>query len=413
MERQNSAPGWGITALAVASSLAGLGTFAFWLSGDPVPQRPEAARAASGAPTRHSSEDVTRGRGPAGAASMAGAHDRVETALATPGTERSVEEVVRAALDGVVQVETPDGRGTGFFVSSDTLLTNVHVVGRHQSVAIRRASGTVATARVATRAPAVDVAILKLDVPNRTQVVLPLGSARAARVGQDVIAIGSALGTLQNTVTRGIVSAVRQSGQAVLVQTDAAVNPGNSGGPLLNRQGEVIGITTMGYPDRQGLNFAVAVEHARSLLAGGTEDLSSSAPLLGGSAARESEAAAPQPDPDRARTEATRAFEEAMAGIARAADQLDGAWAQFETNCGDGVRRDGTRGWFAALDGDLGRGNLAPACATWLAEIREKAARLQGIVLDTDERARRADVFPGDRREARRRHRLDYPAWDR
>ena len=65
-----------------------------------------------------------------------------------------------------------------------------------------------------------------------------------------------------------IVSAIRQTGEATLVQTDAAVNPGNSGGPLLDRAGTVIGITTMGYTDRQGLNFAVGIEHAGPLLEG-------------------------------------------------------------------------------------------------------------------------------------------------
>jgi hypothetical protein len=169
----------------------------------------------------------------------------------------------------------------------------------------------------------------------------------------------------------------------------------------------------MGYPDRQGLNFAVAVEHARSLLEGTSDELSSGAPLLAASASREPDGAGAPPDTDRARLDATRAFDDAMAGVARAADQLDGAWEQFEANCGDGARRSGTRGWFAALDGPLASGNLAPACAGWLAEIRENAAIIARIVVDADERARRADVLPGDRREARRRHRLDYPAWDR
>ena len=72
---------------------------------------------------------------------------------------------------------------------------------------------------------------------------------RAARSGpgQEIIVIGSALGTLQNSVSRGIVSGLRASGGATLVQTDAAANPGNSGGPMLDRNGTVIGITTMGY----------------------------------------------------------------------------------------------------------------------------------------------------------------------
>ncbi len=165
-------------------------------------------------------------------------------------------------MPAVVLVETSSGRGSGFFVSADTLITNVHVVGGNSSVTIRRMGGATAPARVAAAAPEFDIAVLKISNPEAGQAVISLGSALNARVGQDVIAIGSALGTLQNTVTRGIVSALRQSGSATLIQTDAAINPGNSGGPLLDRTGVAIGITTMGYSGRQGLNFAVAADHA-------------------------------------------------------------------------------------------------------------------------------------------------------
>ena len=94
---------------------------------------------------------------------------------------------------------------------------------------------------------------------------------RQARVGQEVIAIGSALGVLSNTVTRGIVSAVRQVGAVTLVQTDAAINPGNSGGPLLDRQGMVIGVNSMtvGQAGGEGVAFAVAIDHVTQLLDSG------------------------------------------------------------------------------------------------------------------------------------------------
>ena len=79
----------------------------------------------------------------------------------------------------------------------------------------------------------------------------PDGQRALAKPGQEIIVIGSALGTLQNSVSRGIVSGLRNSGGATLVQTDAAANPGNSGGPMLDRSGAVIGITTMGYTERR------------------------------------------------------------------------------------------------------------------------------------------------------------------
>src|SRR3989442_9613511 len=97
---------------------------------------------------------------------------------------------------------------------------------------------------------------------------LALGSAPRVGTGQEAIALGPPLGVFQNTVTRGIVSAVRQMGAVTLVQTDAAINPGNSGGPLLDRAGEGIGITSLNIPSHQGVGFAIAIDHAKSLLDG-------------------------------------------------------------------------------------------------------------------------------------------------
>ena len=134
-------------------------------------------------------------------------------------------------------------------------------------------------ARVETKAPAFDIAILKVATPSASQAVIPMGSAQSLKPGQEIIVIGSALGTLQNSVSRGIVSGLRTSGGATLVQTDAATNPGNSGGPMLDRNGAVIGITTMGYKNAEGLNFGVAIDHARDLLEGRQANLGTPARL--------------------------------------------------------------------------------------------------------------------------------------
>ena len=123
-------------------------------------------------------------------------------------------------------------------------------------------------ARVDTVARDLDLALLKLSTPPADQPIASLGSAAGVRSGQEVVAIGSALGVLQNTVTRGIVSGVRQAGSVTLIQTDAAINPGNSGGPLVDRAGNVIGINTMGVAEAQGISFAVSVDHVRELLSG-------------------------------------------------------------------------------------------------------------------------------------------------
>ena len=338
--------------------------------------------------------------------------------------ESSIEELVSRAVDAVAVVETPTSRGTAFFVAPDTLLTNVHVVGPNASVRLKRTDGRISDARVVALQTAVDIAVLKVAPPDSNPTVLPLGSGERARVGQDVVAIGSALGTLQNTVTRGIVSALRRSGDAVLVQTDAAVNPGNSGGPLLDRHGRVIGITTMGYVERQGLNFAVAIEHARPLIEGRLSATSPRVPPAASNAARAALPAAGADVPglspaiasetDQARREGLQAYERTLVLAAREADALDDYWQRYRASCH--VAAPASRGsheWFALLDASSVAGTAAPACADWLGEIRQQAGRIDAAVQQAEERARRADVFPGARRDSRRRHRLDFDGWDR
>jgi len=133
-------------------------------------------------------------------------------ARSNPVPELPLEDLISRSLPAVVRVETAGGLGTGFFVSPDTILTNVHVVSGNTSVTIRRAGGITQTARVDTTAPELDIAIVRISNPDSDQPTLAMGSASQTRAGQEVIALGSPLG-LQNTVTRGIVSAVRRWGR--------------------------------------------------------------------------------------------------------------------------------------------------------------------------------------------------------
>jgi S1-C subfamily serine protease len=323
----------------------------------------------------------------------------------------SLEDVIGRVMPAVVLVETPNGRGSAFFVTPDTLLTNVHVVGTHSSVVIRRMTGETVPARVQSLAPQFDVAVLKISNPPPGQPTIALGSGVNVRVGQEVIAIGSALGTLQNTVTRGIVSAVRRTGNALLVQTDAAVNPGNSGGPLLSRDGTAIGITTMGYTERQGLNFAVAIEHARAVLEGKPE---ARAPAPGpGLDLRDLSPAVPS-ETDQVREEGGRFYEQALSELAGRAQRLDGDWQRFREACYSGaVVGAFDREWFALLTERALPGMVAPSCGTYFSDLKRVANEFRSLMLTADEDARRAGVYPGARRDARRRHRLSHPAWDR
>jgi hypothetical protein len=211
-------------------------------------------------------------------------------------------------------------------------------------------------------------------------------------------------------VTRGIVSALRRSGAALLVQTDAAVNPGNSGGPLIDRRGIVIGITTMGYTERQGLNFAVAIDHARALL-DGKAPVSFSA----GAAGSETESLSPAvpSETDRARLDGARTYEGAMQRLALDANALDQAWPRFAASCGTAGGAAGEHAWLASLEARRTEGSIAPGCAEWLGDIRQHAEALDRGVLQADEMARKAGVYPGMRRDIRRRYHLDHPRWDR
>ena len=316
-------------------------------------------------------------------------------------------------MPAIVLVEAGASRGSGFFITPDTLLTNVHVVKGNNSVTIRRASGGGVPARVERTAADVDVAVLKISPADPKQPTLTMGATTDARVGQEVFAIGSALGLFQNTLTRGIVSGIRQTPTATLVQTDAAVNPGNSGGPLIDRNGRVLGIITMGYTERQGLNFAVGIDHARAVLG---EGRAGAAPRPAAPAAPEMRALSPaiESDTEQRRGEGLRAYEDAITRLARRADALEGPWRTFRQDCYRG-RIVGTfdREWFALFDQRTMQGAPPAGCSGWFTDLRREADEVRAGVIGADEAARRADVFPGIRREIRRRHRLDYPGSER
>jgi S1-C subfamily serine protease len=188
------------------------------------------------------------------------------------GEEGLIIAAARQVSPAVVSVTQPGGSGSGVIIRPDgVIITNAHVVGNRQQVEIGLANGQVLTGRVLGRDPGVDIAIV--DVEGRNLPTAPLGNSDELNVGQTAIAIGNPL-ALERTVTRGIVSALRRSPGGVgldeLIQTDAAVNPGNSGGPLLDSRGRVIGINTLvlrGGADvaAVGLNFAVPINLASDL----------------------------------------------------------------------------------------------------------------------------------------------------
>jgi serine protease Do len=159
------------------------------------------------------------------------------------------------------------GQGSGFIVSADGLiLTNAHVVRDAKDVMVKLTDRREFQAKVLGTDPKTDVAVLKIDAKNLSAV--PLGSARNLKVGEWVLAIGSPFG-FDNSVTAGVVSAKGRSlpddSFVPFIQTDVAVNPGNSGGPLFNTHGEVVGINSQIYSHTggyQGLSFAIPIDLA-------------------------------------------------------------------------------------------------------------------------------------------------------
>ena len=231
------------------------------------------------------------GQGAAPKATAQAVQPQVQVALAAPaGTVAAVAQSVGPA---VVSVRTNQGLGSGvIYDSNGYILTNGHVVEGAQSITIGLVDGRHFSGKVVGSDGGFDVAVIKIDGSNLPSA--PLGNSSALQVGQDVVAIGNPFG-FDHTLTTGVVSALNRpvsEGQGSynqpMVQTDAAINPGNSGGPLLDLNGQVVGITTLvaapqGFP-AQGLGFAVPVDTAKriadQLVQSGTVT-SSGQPFLG------------------------------------------------------------------------------------------------------------------------------------
>ena len=170
------------------------------------------------------------------------------------------------------EMPTPRGEGSGFIVSSDGyVMTNAHVVSDASEVTVRTTDRREYTAKVIGVDKATDVAVLKIDAKNLPTV--RIGDPSKLRPGEWVIAIGSPFG-FENSVTAGIVSATSrsmpggESNYAPFIQTDVAVNPGNSGGPLFNLNGEVVGINSQIYSRTggyMGLSFAIPIDVASNV----------------------------------------------------------------------------------------------------------------------------------------------------
>ena len=199
------------------------------------------------------------------------------TASASTTTAMDVPDVVAKVAPAVVTVinrvsasgmgqSSGTGSGSGAVISPDGyIITNHHVIEGNTSLEVIFSDGTQRPAELVGDDPLMDLALVKVSGPIDSY--LPIGDSDALRQGETVIAIGSPLGEFKNSVTVGVISALnRNLGEGApegLIQTDAAINRGNSGGPLLNMRGEIIGINTLvvrGDPNAgaaEGLGFAI------------------------------------------------------------------------------------------------------------------------------------------------------------
>ena len=213
---------------------------------------------------------------------------------------KSINEIYRASAPGVVHIDTASslresadpffgnsfgepgwrrGLGSGFVIDkAGHIVTNLHVVRGASSIHVSFSNNERIAADLVGVDPSTDVAVLKVDVKSRALRALPLGDSDSVRVGDQVIAIGNPFG-LDRSVTAGIVSAVQRRIEAPnrlsisrAIQTDTALNHGNSGGPLLNAQGEVIGVNAQietggARQGNVGIGFAIPINTVRNVAA--------------------------------------------------------------------------------------------------------------------------------------------------
>ena len=198
----------------------------------------------------------------------------------------SITEVYYAVADSVVEISTEivqtslfgpyieSGAGSGVIIEkSGIIVTNYHVIEGANSVTVRLTDGSEYSATLVGAHPDGDIAVIKIDAGDKELTVAPLGCSADLEVGEDIVVLGNPLGSLGGTLTTGIISAkdrmiTVEGVDMVLLQTNAAVNPGNSGGGMFNMAGELVGIVNAKISEAgiEGLAFAIPIDVAYCII---------------------------------------------------------------------------------------------------------------------------------------------------
>jgi hypothetical protein len=188
-------------------------------------------------------------------------------ALTALAAQAQFEEAIQQVKDAIVTVATPDGNGAGCVVNSEGyVLTNQHVVGQATEISVKLRSGEKLAATVTKTEPEHDLCLLKVERQHLPAVQFT--SSAKLKQGADVAAVGAPLG-LENTLTKGVISSTaRDVDGKRYIQIDAALNPGNSGGPVINAEGFVVGVATKVAKEAQGIGLAVPSDDVTAFLDG-------------------------------------------------------------------------------------------------------------------------------------------------
>lgn len=191
-----------------------------------------------------------------------------QTAQPQPTTEASPTgwaEIVGHIRAAVVVIETDNAQASGFIVKPDGIIvTNHHVVADAKAIAVKFPSGEVyRNVFLLSSDPINDLAFLKIEAVDLP--IIPLGNSNNVRLGDEVLLVGAPIG-LEQTVSNGLISGIRLDNGVRVLQTSAAASPGSSGGPLLNRSGEAVGVMSFKIVNGENLNFTIPINYVRGKL---------------------------------------------------------------------------------------------------------------------------------------------------